>query len=71
MNANHLQAVSVTLQALPVAMTFSGRLLPERSLGAGKPSLPEFSGPELELRATFVTKTLKEIRGYYHGGINE
>ena len=71
MNPNNLHAVNVTLQALPVAMTFSGQLLSETSLGTAKPISPEKSPPELELRATFVTSTLKEIRGYYHGGINE
>jgi hypothetical protein len=61
-----------TLQAIPLALIFSSRLLlTETSSAEDDASSFALRTEALTIRATHVTSILKRIPGYRHGGINE
>jgi hypothetical protein len=67
-----LHPVSPTLQAMPLALIFSSRLLlTEKASGADNGFTSAIWIENLTMRATLVTPMLKDIRGYPHGGIND
>ena len=67
-----LHTVGPTLQAMPLALIFSSRLLlTEKSSGADDGSSSDLRTETLTIRATLVTPILKAIPGYSHWGINE
>jgi hypothetical protein len=67
-----LHTFNSSLQSLPVAMVFTRRLLlTEKSSVTAAPAPSEAIIDDLTKRATEITVILKEIRGYYHGGLNE
>jgi hypothetical protein len=67
-----LDTIGPTLQAMPLALIFTSRLLL-----AEKVSIPDDGCPwstkvqDFTVRATLVTPILKGIQGYRHGGIND
>jgi hypothetical protein len=68
----NLHTVSPTLQALPLALIFSSRLLlAEKSSVANDGYSLGLRTESLTIRATLVTPILREIPGYCHGGIND
>ena len=68
----NLHTISPTLQALPLALIFSSRLLLAEKSSVADDGYPLALRTEsLTIRATLVTPILKEIPGYSHGGIND
>jgi hypothetical protein len=64
--------VAPTLQAIPLALIFSSRLLlTETSSVQDDVSSFALRTETLTIRASHVTSILKGIPGYRHGGINE
>lgn len=72
MTPNSLQTLGSSLQALPVAMVFSTKMLLTQA-SADPPETENADGnPDtLTIRATQMTTILKSIPGYSHGGLNE
>ena len=72
MTTNSFHLINSSLQAMPVALTFSARvLLVEKT---STTVTVDYSGNQKESqnqRATKLTALLKSIPGYNHGGINE
>jgi len=67
-----IPAVSPALLTMPLALIFTSRLLLTEISSATRDAFSSGLGTEtLTIRATMVTQTLKEIRGYNHYGINE
>jgi hypothetical protein len=64
--------VEAALQAMPMALIFSSRLLlAEKSSVTDDGFSSDVRTEALTIRATLETKLLKEIPGYSHWGINE
>ena len=67
-----IPAASPALLAMPLALIFTSRLLLTEKSSAARDAFSSGLGTEtLTIRATVVTQTLKEIRGYDHHGIND
>jgi hypothetical protein len=72
MTPNSLHILSSSLQAMPVAVVFSTKLLlTEKSSVAVSSNSPDSQRKSLAFRATKLTTVLKGIPGYHHGGLNE
>jgi hypothetical protein len=72
MNPTSISAVSPAMLAMPLALIFTSRLLLTEKSSATRDAFSSGLGTEtLTIRATMVTRTLKEIRGYNHYGIND
>jgi hypothetical protein len=72
MTPTHLHTVSTTLLALPAAMALTHKLLQNHR--AHVPILVGSPGDRvkhLAHRANTLTKTLKNIVGYHHHGLND
>ena len=64
--------VEAALQAMPMALIFSSRLLLAEKSSVTDDGFPSDMRTEtLTIRATLVTPILQEIRGWSHGGIND
>lgn len=64
--------VGPTLQAMPLALIFSSRLLlTEKSLVTDDGLSPDMRTETLTIRATLKTQVLPEMPSWSHGGINE
>jgi hypothetical protein len=67
-----LHTAGPTLQAMPLALIFSSRLLLTENASVNDNGFSSVIRTEtLTMRATLVTPMLKEIPGYTHGGIND
>ena len=67
-----LEIIRPTLQAVPLALIFTSRLLlTEKSSITGDGDLSGSSEASRTIRATLVTPVLKGVQGYRHGGIND
>jgi len=67
-----LHTAAPTLQAMPLALIFSSRLLLTERASVKDNGFSEITKTEtLTMRATLVTPVLREIPGYLHGGIND
>lgn len=72
MNPNNLHILDAQLHVLPVALLLSRKLLAENSSAAVTAQPPlGFIEDSNNVRATKLTKVLKNIHGYVHGGIND
>jgi hypothetical protein len=72
MTLQSLHAVNASLQAVPVAVVLSSKLLLTWTMADQK--VPNGAAREkdlLTLRATKVTTILQRIQGYNHGGLND
>lgn len=67
-----LHVINSSLPVLPAALVFSSKLLlPLKSSATTGPARLTASAELLSARATKLTTVLKNIPGYYHGGLNE
>ncbi len=72
MTTTCIPTASPALLATPLTLLFTARLLlTEKSSAVRDVSSADLGTETLTLRATLVSQTLKEIRGYTHGGIND
>lgn len=72
MNPNHLHVLDTQLHVLPVALLFSRKLLAEKSSATVNAKTAHgFTEDSNNVRATKLTKVLKNIHGYMQGGIND
>jgi hypothetical protein len=68
----NFHTVGPILQAMPLALIFSSRLLlTEKSSVTDDPLSSDVRTETLAIRATLVTPILREIQGWSHGGIND
>jgi hypothetical protein len=72
MTPDSVQTLGSSLQAMPVAMVFSTKmLLTQTSADPPETENPDGKPDALTVRATCLTAILKNIPGYSHGGLNE
>ena len=72
MTTDGLQTLGSSLQAMPVAMVFSTKmLLTQTASDPPETENPDGKADTLTIRATQMTTILKSIPGYSHGGLNE
>ena len=72
MTPQSLHAVNASLQAVPVAVVLSSKLLLTWTMADQKvPNGAARARESLTLRATKVTAVLQQIQGYNHGGLND
>jgi len=68
----NLATIGPTLQAVPLALIFTSRLLlAEKSSIKDNGYFSDSSEESLTIRPTLVTPILKGVQGYRHGGIND
>ena len=72
MTSSNLQTIGPTGQDMPLALIYSSQLLLTEKVSSGDEAIsPVVRTGSQTIRATLVTPILREIRGYYHGGLNE
>ena len=72
MTPNSLHTLGSSLQAMPVAMIFSTKMLLTQKSADPLATKNTYGETEtLTVRATKLTAILKSIPGYSHGGLND
>ena len=72
MISTSLHTAGPPLQAMPLSLIFSSRLMLTEKSAVADNGFPTIMRTEtLTMRATLITPILKEIPGYSHGGIND
>jgi len=72
MTPHSLQALTTSLHTMPMAMLFTKQLLlTESTWITPEVRIPEPAENPLQVRATYVSRVLRDIQGYDHSGLNE